>query len=172
MNTKKMVLMSIFISQALILHFIEKMIPINFGMIGAKLGLANIISVAILYLWGSKEAFTVLIIRCAMGSLMFGGSVMAFLYSVSGGIFSLIAMIAFKTAFEEHVSEIGISISGSIFHNIGQILVAIILIGDIRISLYLPALLTSSLITGLFVGMCSKIIITQGKKLQFEKSFT
>lgn len=171
MNTKKMVLLSIFISQALILHFIERMIPVNFAMPGAKLGLANIISVAILYLWGSREAFAVLIIRCVMGSLMFGGGVMSFMYSISGGIFSLISMIALKIVFEEYLSEIGISVSGALFHNIGQILMAVFLIGDIRISLYLPALLTASLGTGIFVGICSRVIIKQAKRLGFQRSF-
>ncbi|MGO1368864.1 MAG: Gx transporter family protein [Senegalia sp. (in: firmicutes)] len=157
-KTRKIVIISLLVSQALVLHLVERIIPFNFGVPGAKLGLANIITLISLYLFGFKETLTVVILRVILSSLL-GGNVSGFLFSVSGGILSFLIMYILKVIGREKISAIGISIVGAIFHNIGQILMAAIIIENLNIFIYLPLLLLSSVVTGLFVGITVKYII-------------
>lgn len=157
-KTRKIVVISLLVAQALVLHLVERLIPFNFGVPGAKLGLANIITLVSLYLFGFKETLTVVILRVILASLL-GGNVSGFLFSISGGILSFLIMYILKVIGREKISVIGISIVGAVFHNIGQILMAAIIIENLNIFIYLPLLLLSSVITGLFVGITVKYII-------------
>lgn len=157
-DTKKIVMMGLFVSMALALHIVEKMIPVPFIAPGAKLGLSNIITLTLLMLMGFKDAFIVLITRILLGSI-FGGGVSGFIYSISGGILSILVMELVRRLGKENVSIIGISVIGAVFHNIGQLLAASFIIKNVNIFIYLPILFIAAVGTGIFVGLTTKYLL-------------
>ncbi|MDW8799544.1 Gx transporter family protein [Clostridium sp. A1-XYC3] len=165
-KTKKMVFLSFLVSIALVIYVIEAQIPVLFP--GIKLGLANIISLAALILIGWKEALLIMFLRTILGSI-FGGSMSAFMFSIAGGLLSNIIMIVLYKSFKESMSLWTISICGAIFHNIGQLLVASFVVQDFRIYVYLPILLVSAVITGYFIGLCTKFLNAHLNKLSMFK---
>jgi heptaprenyl diphosphate synthase len=132
-KTNKMVLMGILVSQALILHLIERMIPVPVPVPGIKLGLANAISLMAIVFFGTKEALVVVALRTFLGSV-FGGGVSAFIYSLIGGCVSALAMAIMYKRFRNLFSLPAISVVGAIFHNVGQILVEIGRAGNVSLS--------------------------------------
>jgi heptaprenyl diphosphate synthase len=157
-----------FISAALVLHVVEGMLPVPFAVPGIKLGLANIVTLIAIMFFGFRDVLLIVILRCLMGSL-FGGSISAFLFSVTGGMLSAIVMWLFYEKLGKYFSITGISTVGAIFHNVGQLLMASIIIEDVRIYGYLPVLMVSSVITGLFIGLvcnyAKKLIVNNVDKL-------
>ena len=158
-NTKRLVVMGLFVSMALALHIFEKMIPVPFITPGAKLGLSNIITLTVLMSLGFKDAVIVLITRIILGSI-FGGGLSGFIYSISGGVLSIIFMETTRRLGKENVSVIGISIVGAVFHNIGQLLAAAFVIKNMNIFVYLPVLFLAAVGTGLFVGLTTKYLLS------------
>lgn len=165
-KTQKMTYISLLVAQALVLYLFERMIPIPFITPGAKLGLSNIITVVSLYTLGLRDTFVVIILRIILSS-MFGGSISALLYSISGGILSLLAMYIMKKLGKENVSIIGVSIVGAFFHNVGQIAVAALIIQNMNIIVYLPVLTVAGLGTGFFVGITCSYLMLFLEKLPF-----
>lgn len=163
-KTKKMVLLSLLVSQALVLHIFESMIPVPFITPGAKLGLANIVTVVSLYLFGEIATFLVIIVRLLLSSLL-GGSIFSLLYSIAGALFSFIIMVLVKRIGKDKVSLIGVSTAGAVFHNIGQIIIAALVVQNVNISLYLPVLTMSGIGTGFFVGLTSRYILNHLNKI-------
>mgnify|MGYP006278527403 CR=1 FL=1 len=157
-RTHKIVIISLLVAQALVLHLVERMIPINFQVPGMRLGLANIITLVSLYLFGFKETLLVVILRTTMANLL-GGSPSGFLFSLVGGLLSFFIMYFIKKLADKKISVIGLSIVGAVFHNVGQILVAAFIIHNINIIIYLPVLMISSIATGFFVGITVKYIL-------------
>lgn len=156
-KTRKITLLAIIISQALVLHYIEGFIPVLAP--GAKLGLANIMTMVTLVLFGFKEAMVVVVIRSVLGSLL-GGSITGILYSLSGGILSGLAMSLLYLNFQSYFSLMGISTAGAVFHNIGQLLTASWIFGTIGILYtYLPILMLAAVITGYFNGLVTRYIL-------------
>lgn len=157
-KTKKMVVLGLLVAAALIIHVIEAQLPVLLpGAYGVKLGLANIISLFALLLFGWKEALTIVILRTTLGSI-FGGSVSTFMFSFVGGILSNAVMILLYKFFKESLSVSVISICGAIFHNIGQLFVAAVVIKHFGIYVYLPVLLISGVVTGYFIGLATKFL--------------
>jgi len=154
-KTKKMVMLSLMVSIALVIYVIEAQIPVLFP--GIKLGLANLVSLTALIIWGPKEALTIMLLRTLLGS-MFTGSMSAFLFSISGGLLSNLVMIILYKYFRNTMSIWSISIVGAVFHNIGQLLVAAFVIQDLRIYIYLPVLMVAAVITGYFIGVCTNFL--------------
>lgn len=164
-KTNKMVYIGLLVAQALVLHIIERSIPVPFITPGAKLGLANLITVIALYtLDNKKDAFLVLLLRLIL-STMFGGNLSSFMYSVSGGILSFISMIIIKELFKDKVSIIGVSSSGAIFHNVGQLIIASSIVKNIGVMLYLPILSVIGIGTGIFIGVTANYAVAHLKKL-------
>jgi heptaprenyl diphosphate synthase len=133
---------------------------------GAKLGLANIVTVVCLYTFTLRETFLVVVLRVIMATLL-GGTLSSFFYSIAGGILSMLAMYFIKRLGDKNVSILGVSIVGSVFHNIGQILIAAAIIQNLNIVYYLPVLLIAGVGTGIFVGITAKFVLSQIKKLHF-----
>ena len=150
-STKKMVILSLLVSQALVLHVIERMLPV-IPVSGVKLGLANVISLFTIIIFGFKEAMLVVFLRTILGSF-FGGGVSSFLYSFTGGVFSTIVMALLFKYTKNIFSIIAISVVGAVFHNIGQILIASMVVSNANLFFYLPVLLISAVITGIFIGL-------------------
>jgi heptaprenyl diphosphate synthase len=151
-KTKKLTLLSLLLAQALALHFIERAFPLPIAVPGVKLGLANIITLITIISFGFKEAIIVVVGRTFLGAL-FGGGFSAFLFSVSGGLLSTIIMSIMYKKFIKFFSIPAVSITGAIFHNIGQIAVASFVVENINLFFYLPILIISGVITGLFIGL-------------------
>lgn len=162
---KKLTLNSILISLAVVLSFIERLIPLNLivPMPGIKLGFANIVTMFALFCVDIPSAIIITILRCILSSLLFGGMT-SLLYSLSGAFLALIAMILLKLGYNKVFTLLGISIGGAAAHNIGQILMASIMMKNFAIFAYLPILLLASLVTGLItaiiasgvIGICEK----------------
>lgn len=150
-DTRKMVLLSLLVSQALVLHVIERMIPVPVPVPGIKLGLANLISMFTIIIFGWKEAMLVVFLRTILGSF-FGGGISSFLYSFTGGIISTIAMALLYKYGRNIFSIVAISVVGAVFHNIGQILIASMVVKNMNLFFYLPVLLVAAVITGIFIG--------------------
>jgi len=144
------------------------MIPINFAVPGAKLGLANIVTILSLYIFGLRETILIVSLRTFMASV-FGGTLLTFLYSVSGALISLLVMYLLKKLPEDKFTIVGISVFGSISHNLGQIIMAVLIIRSLNIALYLPMLIIISIPTGLFVGYTSKKLLGYLKKIELLK---
>lgn len=155
---KKFTRLTMLLALSVVLNIIESFIPLFNGNIpGLKLGLANIIILIVLYIFSFKDALYVSLLRILLvGILRTGLFSMTFFFSLGGALFSLCSMfIAKKTK----LSIIGVSIVGSIFHSIGQILVAILIIKNTYIIYYIPWLLLFSIPTGILVGFTSKTIL-------------
>lgn len=155
---KKFTRLTMLLALSVVLNIIESFIPLFNGNIpGLKLGLANIIVLIVLYMFSFKDALYVSLLRIILvGILRTGLFSMTFFFSLGGAILSLCSMfIAKKTK----LSIIGVSIVGSIFHSIGQILVAILIIKNMYIIYYVPWLLLFSIPTGILVGFTSKTIL-------------
>lgn len=164
-KTNKIVLLAIMLSFSLILHYIENMLPpVNIIAPGAKLGLSNIISLTCLYIFGFKEAFLILFMRIFISSTFYGG-ISTFMYSISGGILSILAMTALKKSNFHSVSMIGISVVGAFFFNLGQLITASFMISSTKIFYYLPYMSLISIGTGIFVGISSEFLTKHLKKI-------
>mgnify|MGYP002224179541 CR=1 FL=1 len=114
-----------FLALSLIFSYVETLIPISFGIPGIKLGLANIVTVTALYYAGTKEAFVLAILRNILTGFLFG-NLFAIFYSIAGSCFSILIMHLLKK--RGSFSVIGVSIAGGVFHNIGQLLVAMLVV--------------------------------------------
>ena len=153
----KMIFLSLLVSIGLALSVLESAIPLPVTIPGAKLGLSNMVILVTLVIFGFKEALIVGILKSTVLVLV-TGSVSSFFYSLSGAIFSCIAMFIVYKYFTNIFSLIGVSIFGAVAHNIAQVTVATVMMNNLRIYSYLPILLLLSLFTGYFVGISSIFI--------------
>lgn len=138
------------VALAMILSYVESVIPINFGVPGMKLGLANLVTVTGLYFLNPGEVFMIVVMRILLVGFMFGNG-MSILYSLAGGVLSFVVMVLIKK--RNGFSIAGVSIAGGITHNIGQVLVAACVVENLKIVYYLPALLISGTVTGMLIGI-------------------
>ena len=139
---------------ALVLGYVEHLIPVT-AIPGIKLGLANTVLLYALYLLDVPSAILLMILKVGLSGLLYGGFA-AMLYSLAGGILSLIVMILVKKA--RGVSVIGVSVCGAAAHNAGQILVACAVVGVRAALAYLPVLLVAAAITGALTGVIAKYV--------------
>lgn len=156
MTVKKMTELSLLTAVALILYVVESWLPAPVPIPGVKLGLANIITVVSVYRFKPNEVTALVVVRLFLGSF-FAGSMSALLFSGVGALLCLIGMLFLKRVLSERYIPL-CSVLGAILHNIGQILVAIRVMGDVRVLAYLPILLVTGCIAGLFTGLCAKAV--------------
>lgn len=156
MKTKKLTVLSLCIAIAMVLSFIESQIPAFVAIPGVKAGLANIAVVYALYKLGWKEAILVSVIRVVLVSLLFG-SIMSLFYSLAGAALSLAGMIVLKKT--DKFSCIAVSVTGGVLHNIGQILIAGIILETDVLRYYLPFLLVSGTIAGIIIGILAAYLV-------------
>ena len=138
------------------------LIPINFGIPGAKLGLANLIIVIVLYKTDWKEALLLSVTRIVLAGFIFG-NMFSILYSLAGGILSLAVQAVLKK--QGGFSVAGVSIAGGVSHNIGQLIVAMIVVETYQVGYYLPVLLISGLLTGLLIGVISGEVLKRIRQI-------
>ena len=156
MKTKKLVQLSLLTAIALSIFIVELQIPNPLPLPGIKLGLANIVTLYVIYKYRAKEALLVLMARIILGSV-FSGNLMAIMYSLVGGICCFIIMTILHDKVGEKYIFI-VSMLGACAHNIGQIIIAIFITKTLAIMMYLPWLLLSAMITGLFIGLCTQYL--------------
>jgi heptaprenyl diphosphate synthase len=135
---------------AMIFGYVEALVPFHFGLPGVKLGVANIVIVLALYQLPAGQVFAIQVMRIVLVSFLFG-NVSMMLYSLAGGILSLLIMLLLKKT--NWFSITGISIVGGVSHNLGQLAVALLVVQNLRITFYLPVLLIAGLVTGCLIGM-------------------
>lgn len=166
-QAKSVAFYGVMIALALVLSYLESFIPINalIPIPGVKLGFANIVVLFALYTLRIQDAIIIAIIRVFLSGLLFGNP-MTIAYSLCGCALSLIVMWATKRT---KLSIIGVSMLGGIFHNIGQLIMAVILTHTSRIAYYLPVLLISGTVTGLLMGYTAKAVINKLSKIQRKK---
>lgn len=159
---RKVALLGVFLALALICSYIESLIPFYFGVPGMKLGLTNIVVVLLLYFYGTKEALTVSFTRILLAGFMFGNA-FSIIYSLAGGLLSLFVMAFLKKTKLFHM--VGVSICGGITHNLGQIVVAMIVVDNYYLFGYFPFLFIGGAITGLLIGLLAQEIYSRTKQL-------
>lgn len=152
----------VFTALALIFSYVETLIPINFGIPGIKLGLANLIIIIALYKMSIREAYALSVVRVVLAGFMFG-NLFSIIYSLAGGLLSLTVMTLLKKT--DKFSLFGISMAGGVFHNVGQLIVAILVMENLNIVYYMPVLLISGLITGFVIGIVAGEMLKRLNKL-------
>ena len=153
----------VFTALALIFSYVETLIPVPIGIPGVKLGLANLIIVIALYKMSVKEAYILSVIRIVLAGLIFG-NLFSILYSLAGGLLSLTVMVLLKRS--DKFSLIGVSIAGGVFHNIGQLIMAVIVLESLSIGYYFSVLLFSGIVTGMLIGIVSGEMLKRLNNIQ------
>ena len=155
----------VFVALALIFSYIESLIPFQIGIPGVKLGLANLIIVIALYKMDLKSAYLLSITRVVLSGFMFG-NLFSIIYSMAGGILSLTVMALLKK--NQGFSILGVSIAGGVFHNIGQLIVAMVVVETYSVAYYIPVLLIAGLLTGLAIVIVAGEMLKRLTNLRFE----
>ena len=151
-SSKKIAFVGLCTAVALIFAYVEALIPPLFTAIpGIKLGLPNIAVIFVLYLFGLGSATAVSLVRVAAASLLFGNP-MTFTYSMAGACLSLLVMAILKKT--DLLSITGVSVAGGVFHNVGQILMAMLLLGTAELGYYLIVLAITGTVSGILIGLC------------------
>lgn len=157
MHTRKLTVLALLAALALAIYSVESLLPPPIPLPGIKLGLANIITLLVLHLYSARDAAVVLLARVLLSGLLFGQA-MSLLYSLCGGLLCFAAMALASRMLHRHFPELT-SILGGIFHNLGQLLIALLLTSVPGILAYLPYLLISGILTGLFTGLCARFAL-------------
>ena len=163
----RIVFMGLLVAQALVLYIVEGMIPVPFIVPGAKLGLTNLVTVIALYTFSSKKDVFLIIFTRLLLSTMFSGSFSTFMFSVAGAILSFLVMVLVKEIGKDHISIVGVSASGAVFHNVGQLIVACFVVSNPTVMLYLPLLTITGIGTGIFIGLASNYIVHHMSKIKY-----
>lgn len=154
----------VFTALALIFSYVETLIPVNLGIPGVKLGLANLIIVVALYKMRLSEAYLLSVVRVLLAGFIFG-NYFSIIYSLAGGLLSLTVMALLKKW--GGFSLQGISIAGGVFHNIGQLIVAAVVVETFSVTYYFPVLLVAGLLTGLMIGIVAEMMLKRLVNIQF-----
>ena len=163
-KSRRVAFLGIFCALALILGYLESLIPFNFGVPGMKLGLANIIIVFALYFMKPVDAALINLARIIINGLLFG-SVFSIIFSIFGALFSFAVMWPMSRS--EKFSPVGVSAAGGVAHNIGQLVVACFVVGAVQVVYYIPVLIISGLVTGVVMGIIAMLVIKNIKRIKF-----
>ena len=163
-GVKRIAFMSVLTAAALIVFIIEAQIPPIVPVPGVKLGLANIITLVAMYLLSRKEAGLVLLMRIILGAV-FAGSPSSFLFSAFGGLLAYAVMCVLKGPVPENRMWL-ISIIAAVAHNLGQMIVCVLVVKTPGILVYLPVLIISGIITGAFTGVAAMYLLKALRKIK------
>lgn len=161
MKSRKIAFLGLLIALAFVLSYVEMLLPINIGIPGAKVGLANLVIMVALYTIGERNAFILSVVRVVLVGLTFGNLAMM-IYSLAGAMLSFVAMLIAKRI--KLFSVTGVSVVGGVFHNLGQIIVAIIVLDTASLIYYFPFLVVVGTISGIVIGIISGMIIERFRK--------
>ena len=162
---KRIALVSVSAALAILLSYVEFLIPPVFAAVpGIKLGLPNVVIMYLMYTLGFRYAAPVSIVRLFVSSMLFGMTMLP--YSLAGAVLSLCLMGVLKRF--DKLSTVGVSVAGGVAHNIGQVLVAMVLLDTPQIAYYVIVLALTGTAAGVFIGLCSAVLI---KRLPARKIF-
>lgn len=162
MKTKRIACLGLFIALAFVLSYVEYLLPLNIGIPGAKVGLANLVVMVALYTIGKKDAALLSVVRVVLVGFTFGNLAMM-LYSMAGALLSFIVMLMAKRT--KLFSITGVSVLGGVFHNVGQIIVAMFVLETASLLYYLPFLIVIGTISGIVIGVISSMITVRVDRL-------
>ena len=154
-SAQKVALYGVLIALAMVLSYVEMLIPLPVGIPGVKPGLANLVVFLALYMMTAREALLISMVRILLVSITFGNG-SAFLYSMAGGILSFLVMWIFQK--KDFLLPSGVSIAGGISHNVGQLLMAAVILENGAVFTYFPVLLAAGCITGGIIGFLGEQI--------------
>ena len=156
-TSRKLAYLGLCTAVALILAYVEVLLPpLTSAVPGIKLGLPNIAIIFVLYRYGVRYAAMVSFVRIAVVSILFGNP-MTFAYSAAGAALSLLVMAILRRM--DILSTVGVSVAGGVFHNVGQILMAMWLLGTAELGYYLIVLAITGTVSGIFVGLCGGMAV-------------
>ena len=165
MKTRKMVVLGLLTAIAMLLSYVEAILPPIFSAVpGIKIGLANICTVFALYRLGTFDAVMISLVRVVTVTMLFGNPVML-IYSLAGAVLSLAVMVLLRHF--DFMSMCGVSVAGAVMHNLGQIIVAMALLGTAEIGYYMVVLTFTGVISGVFVGLCGALLVNRLSKNKF-----
>lgn len=162
---RTMTMAALLTAAGLVVFVIEAQLPPLTAIPGIKLGLSNVFTMLTLFWAGAGWAFGSMLVRVSLGSLL-TGQTMAFFYSLAGGAVAFCIMWALKRPLGEERLWV-LSAFGAMGHNLGQMAVAVFVIGTSAILYYLPVLLASAVITGIFTGLCAQLVSRRAKRAGF-----
>lgn len=160
-KAEKTAMLGMFTALALVASYLESLVPFYFGAPGIKLGLANLITVVLLYWTDWKDAAAVSVLRILLSGFLFG-NVFSIIYSFCGALLSLSVMCLLKKC--RSFSLLGVSIAGGTAHNLGQLLAAVYLMENANILFYFPTLMIAGIVTGLLIGIGSREVLKRMPK--------
>ena len=159
MKIQKICAVSLFTAAALIVFVIEAQLPPLSFCPMFKPGLANVVTLFILFAGGGckvRDSAIVLALRIILGALI-TGAMMTVLFSAVGGVFAMAFMCLGKRLFKGRFIPT-VSIMGAFGHNIGQMLTAVIVYGSLSVVWYLPIMLIGGILSGALTGFCVCLI--------------
>ena len=159
MKVKRLAELGVLTAAALIIFIIESFIPYPFPIPGIKLGLANIITVYMVYRYKAYEVSAVVFVRIVLGSI-FSGNFTALIYSISGSVLCLLGMLLLKKVIDEKHLWLS-SVFGAVLHNTGQIIAAVVLLQTPAVIAYYPFLIVAGCLSGAFTGLCAQIVVNR-----------
>ena len=162
MKTKKLATAAVLVATAMMLSYVESMIPAFVAIPGIKIGLANIVTVFALYMIGWRGAIGVSLVRVCLTSLLFG-NVTGFFYSLTGACLSFFGMLLIKQI--PVFSPVGVSTVGGVLHNVGQIFASALIMETAAVFAYLPIRLISGSIAGVVIGVAAGLLVKRLEKI-------
>lgn len=160
MKAKNIALYGLLTALALVLSYLESLVPLSVAVPGVKMGLPNIVVVFALYKMRRRDAVIISLVRVVLAALLFG-NLFSLIYSAAGAVLSLLVMLLLKKSGK--FSCTGVSVAGAMAHNAGQVLAAIFVLDTGRLLYYLPVLCVSGTIAGICVGMLSALLAKRVK---------
>ena len=162
-KTRQITLLALCASVSLLLSYVEFLLPPIFTSVpGIKMGLPNVVIIWALYKLGGKQAAVISLVRLVIASFLFG-NFSTFIYSLAGSVLSLAVMLLLKKL--DFLSSVGVSVAGAIMHNLGQILVAMVLMRTSEIGYYMIVLAITGTISGIFIGICGSFLVKRFNKI-------
>lgn len=170
-RTQKLIYIALLSAQAVILGIAERSIPFPFAFApGAKLGVANLIIIIAIYTLPFKDNIKVVIMRLLMTTLL-GGTISTLMYSTAGALLSYTGMLLVKFLGGRRISIIGVSATGGILHNLGQLIVASLIAQTWTVLLYLPVLSFMGILSGIAIGIAANFMMEHVSTIQrFKKA--
>ena len=163
-RVQRIALSGLLTSLMLVLGLVERQFPLTAAIPGIKLGLANSVLLYALYMMGVRQSVVLMLLKALMSWLIYT-NMSAMLYSLGGGALSLLAMVILSKV--DGVSIIGVSALGAVFFNVGQILVAVLILNTPQLLMtYLPILMVSGVVTGVLTGVVAQMVMKHLSHMQ------
>lgn len=161
-RTGKIALLAMLVAAAFVLAYLESLIPTFIAVPGVKLGLTNLVVLVALYKLGWKEALVINVIRIVLVGFTFG-NMFSLMYSLAGGLLSGAGMIVLKNLCRARL--VSVSVVGALLHNLGQLIVAMIVLDSSSLFYYLVVLWIAGAVAGTFLGLICVPIVKSIKKI-------